>query len=592
MLQVFFLIITLFIFFTPKVFAGITLTSAGGGFQVPENSQESFVRIEYFNLRNAPRVPYVVINGNYTTPSSGNVGDVLEITNQLTGKQFVFDSHCSTRKLPPVNLNNLVDSDVFNSGGDQILRFTYINKCPNSKYVDPMFLLFIGSESIGSFLPIMVDTNYDPDAPQKVLTDYKQTDPKWADAHLGNSSDCGTLYSYGCAVSAVADVLYFYGKTQLVDSQLHPGTLNDWLSNNDGFTGCSIVWSKVAAVVKLGAPIILFRNSSTDWSSGKDAIDTALIQGGIPILGINTKYGTHFLAASAKLPDVNGQPDYKLIDPALYPFAVNNPGNSGKSLSEVYGGFSNVFETVIYRSDTTPEKTLTVRAHSPVQLLITDPAGNQTGYNPATQTIIRNIALSSYGIEPGIAPTDGSSPAVGETKYFQQITPQEGNYKLDVIGIGNGNYTLDISTTDEKGNTATKVLKGIAQKAITESYDITVTNDASLAPFTRREVTFDILQSDIKRMYTLGKINNKAIYATLQAAVQVAEKTSQVNKQPLGNKLAIVALKAFQLELNKLRGKSISEDAFQILNDDADVLIRELGGAGYPKPTPGSGGGS
>jgi hypothetical protein len=592
MLQLLFLIFAFFILATPKAFAGITMASAGGGFAVSENDPDGIRNTEYFNLKYAPHVPYVVINGNRLAPNNSTVGDVLEITNQLTGKKFVFDSHCSTRKLPPVNLYNLIDPTTFNNLGDQILRFTYINKCPNSKYIDQMYLLFIAPESIDAFLPTMVDTDYDPDNPRPILQDYKQTDPVWGNAHLGNNNDCGTVYGYGCAVTSVANVLYSYGKKQLENSQLDRGTLNNWLGAKTGFTGCAIVWSQASAAVDIGAPKIFFRNDNTEWSEGRDAIDNALNHNNIPILGINTKYGTHFLAVSQKLPDVNGQPDYKLVDPAMYPFVANNPGNTGKSLSEAYGGFTNVFETVIYKSGTTPQKTLTVRAHSPVQLLVTDPAGNQTGYSPVTQAITQKISASAYGIEPGVAPTDGSQVAAGETKYFQVIDPMEGDYKINVIGTGNGNYTLDISTTDEAGNTSTKVIKGFAQKAVTETYDTTFLGEATEIPVIRKEVTFEVLQLDIKKMYTLGKINNKAVFATLQAAVLVAEKTSQINKQPLGNKMAVVALKAFQLELNKLRGKSINEDAYQLLTADTDALINELGGIGYPKPTPGSGGGS
>jgi hypothetical protein len=589
MIQLFFLIVTLFILFTPKAFAGITLSSAGGGFQVPEGSLEGVERSEYFNLKFAPLVPYVVINGNYTIPSSGNVGDVLEITNQLTGKQFIFDSHCSTRKLPPVNLNNLIDPEVFNNSGDQILRFTYINKCPNSKYVDPMFLLFVGGESIGSFLPMMVDTNYNPDAPKNALTDYKQTDPRWGSAHLNNSLNCGSLYSYGCAVTSVADVLYSYGETVLNNVQLDPGSLNNWLANNVGFQGCIISWTAASSAFNVGAPDVIFRNKDSAWATGSQTIDDALTKGFLPILGLNTKFGPHFIAISDKLPDVNGKPDYKIVDPALYPFKVNSNGNTGKALSEIYGGFDSVTEAIIYKPNTNAQDTLSLRIHSPIQLLITDPQGNQTGYDIATQTIRENISASTYGIEPGVAPVDGSAPTMEESKYFQQINPTKGDYKVDLIGTGEGSYTLDILKTDENNHISTQQIKGFAQTGDTERYKLVYTTDASTPLSLQKEVTLDVLQIDIKKLYKQGLIDNKGVYMKLLAAEDVADKAYKLSKQPLGTKHAIAALKAFQVELNKVRGKFITEDGYKILNDDAEALIKTLQGTNIVPITPGSG---
>jgi hypothetical protein len=576
MLQLFFFITLFLMLFTAKAYAGITLAGAGGGFLVPDNYFVGISQVNTYDLKNAPPSDYIVLNSNYTSPGFGNVGDVIVVTNLQTGKKFTFDSHCSTRKLPPVNLGDLLDPNAYQLYGKQILNISYINKCPNSKYVDPMFLLFMGDDSIEDFLPTMVDISYNPDAPVMVPKDFKQTDPVWADAHLGDQNDCGNLFDFGCAVTAVTDVFSAYGKKQIEDKLLDPGTLNTWLAGKNGFTGCAIVWSNAATAVHLGAPSILFRNNNLDWTEGKDAIDNALNQGNMPILGIMTKYGTHFLTISAKLPDVDGLPDYKIVDPAMYPFEPAMPGNTGKSLSQTYGGFTNVFESIIYKKISVPQKTLTLRAHSPVQLNITDPNGHQTGFNPASQTIMQNITSSTYGVEPGIASTDGSSSAGDETKYFQVINPTEGYYKIEVVGIGNGSYTLDITTTDDQGNSSTSIIKGFAQTAITEMYDLKYSNNATSAPVLNREVTYTILQADITTMYKLGGISNKQVYEKLRKAASEAEKKNLSKNQPHGTTQAIAALKALQSELDKARGQSISEDAYKIISADSTYLINKL----------------
>lgn len=315
------------------------------------------------------------------------------------------------------------------------------------------------------------------------IADFKQTDPQWStmpvlpvntNTHLNHSEDCGDMYGFGCAVTSTADVLFYYGKTTLPDSAiLNPGNLNGWLTANSGFnSSCSINWGIASTASKIGAPQMIFRNGSSDWTDGKQAIDDALTKGNLPILGIITQYGTHFLAVSEKLPDVNGKPDYKLVDPALYPFSASSSGNTGLSLNQKYGGFDNTYETVIYIKGSTPQNTLTIRGHSPIQLLITDPNGKTTGYNSSTQTVIENIPNSAYGIEGGIAPVDGESLSQSETKYFQQINPTQGKYLLKIIGTGTGNYKIDLSKTDVQGNVATQEISGSTIASKIEVYSI------------------------------------------------------------------------------------------------------------------------
>ena len=421
--------------------------------------------------------------------------------------------------------------------------------------------------------------------PQIDLKDYKQTDPQWGSARLDNSSNCGNMYTYGCAVTAVADVFYSYGKTVLSSMQLNPGTLNNWLASHNGFSGCAIIWANASAATSLGAPSIKFRNGQSNWVAGQQAIDQALSEGNLPIIGINTSFGTHFLPVSAKLPDVNGKPDYRIVDPALYPFVQNSVGKTGQSLSQAYGGFDKVFEYVIYRGGSLPQRSLTIRAHSPVQLLVTNDLGDQTGYDESTQDITENIPESTYGVEPGIAPTDGSSPQSGEVKYFQQIDPTDGEYTVALIGTGQGSYVLDVSKTDENGNASTQVLKGFAQQGVTETYHIQYTGDATVQPVLKREVTFGVLKTDITNLFNQGQIKNKLLYLSLKLQAELAEKES---KLPIvGKTLAILDLKLFESQLSGQRGKQITEDGYKILFQDAETLISSLrGSTSNPTPTP------
>jgi len=71
---------------------------------------------------------------------------------------------------------------------------------------------------------------------------FSQRDPQWAQVRLGTSAY--TLGNAGCAVTAAAMV------ASVVQPDITPGTLVEWLNVNFGFTGGGLLyWSKVAEAV-------------------------------------------------------------------------------------------------------------------------------------------------------------------------------------------------------------------------------------------------------------------------------------------------------------------------------------------------------
>lgn len=72
------------------------------------------------------------------------------------------------------------------------------------------------------------------------MPEYRQDDPQWSDNeydHALSWSDQPSIKRWGCALSSIAMVLRHYGFIFLPDgSELHPGTLNQWLRHQpDGY---------------------------------------------------------------------------------------------------------------------------------------------------------------------------------------------------------------------------------------------------------------------------------------------------------------------------------------------------------------------
>jgi hypothetical protein len=136
-----------------------------------------------------------------------------------------------------------------------------------------------------------------------------QDDPRWNQEQLGTSND--TIGSAGCALSAVAMVLRFYG----VD--VDPKKLNDYLIEHNGYEREAWIKWEVAATFPPNKAIHRYE----DYPS-YGLIDWNLLWGNPVIIRIHRVTGkTHFLLLVGK----QGF-DYLTLDPAekgrsgVYPF--------------------------------------------------------------------------------------------------------------------------------------------------------------------------------------------------------------------------------------------------------------------------------
>lgn len=74
---------------------------------------------------------------------------------------------------------------------------------------------------------------------ERGLQFFSQRDPSWASDQLGYC-DGETIQKSGCAVSAVAMAMTALG------ADVDPGSLNEFLIDNQGYDGCAIYWAKAA----------------------------------------------------------------------------------------------------------------------------------------------------------------------------------------------------------------------------------------------------------------------------------------------------------------------------------------------------------
>jgi hypothetical protein len=126
----------------------------------------------------------------------------------------------------------------------------------------------------------------------------------------------------------------------------------------------------------------------------------------------------------------------KFLANGQYTYPINDPAYGSTTL----GRYNNYYyEGVTYlHLLSTPQYrplSLVYRIHSPVHLVITDPSGHKSGFDPRTNMTWDEIPNASYTIESITSPDGNSNP---EIKELFIPNPETGLYSVQVIGYDSG----------------------------------------------------------------------------------------------------------------------------------------------------------
>jgi hypothetical protein len=129
-----------------------------------------------------------------------------------------------------------------------------------------------------------------------------------------------------------------------------------------------------------------------------------------------------------------------------------------------------------YNTIATEPTQLTIVVHSPIELVITDPAGRRTGHDPISGQSYAEILDATYGVE-SISAQDGSTSTI-DSLVFSTGAPLSGTYSVQMFGTGNGAYQMDVMATDAADGVSTDTLTG----TVTTGQQSTLALDYSTAP--------------------------------------------------------------------------------------------------------------
>ncbi len=78
---------------------------------------------------------------------------------------------------------------------------------------------------------------------------------------------------------------------------------------------------------------------------------------------------------------------------------------------------------------------------APCELILTDPKGRKTGFDPVRKKVYHEIPRADYGGE-SIADAEGAPASLN----LQISAPLEGEYQLEIIGITSGLYKIEMQS--------------------------------------------------------------------------------------------------------------------------------------------------
>ncbi len=173
---------------------------------------------------------------------------------------------------------------------------------------------------------------------------------------------------------------------------------------------------------------------------------------------------------------------------------------------------------------------------SPAELLITDPLGSRTGYDPSTRTIVRDLpeGVEGYGRES--LANDVTGEAGPESVQLSLASPEGGLYRLTVTGVRQGDFWLEFRLDDTSGEFAYKKFTGHIDQGKTYRYRIEYSQDNAtktvIMPDTYRFLGFSSpLSADDPRSFKLGETIPVKFRVRLKVGGIAADVTARLEVQ-------------------------------------------------------------
>lgn len=327
----------------------------------------------------------------------------------------------------------------------------------------------------------------------------------WGTARLDSTLPFQSIRQGGCALTALTMVTDFWLMNRITPSAsnhqpgLTPAILNarPWNLYLPGPRGLVSWKNDILQNAGIGLVRLLPNYNNLSSSNGFPIINNDytqtldnILRNGVPVIlrivtspqpGYPNGKAVHFVVVTGKAP--NG--DYYVNDPGWYPsmtlYNLSQTAWWGVHVSNgetpcIPCSLSNADDFLVYtnlavtQKDPLTLKGLGVYSTDPVDFILKDPQGHKTGFDPVSNTLFHDIPVSDYSATIYRDEQDASPPSPPPLRALVMANQLDGQYTLNVVGTGSGNFTLYVIASDAAGNDVTQSYAGTTAPGVSSQF--------------------------------------------------------------------------------------------------------------------------
>ena len=284
---------------------------------------------------------------------------------------------------------------------------------------------------------------------------------------VAGNYDCGSkIYRCGCAITSVVMIARYYDVVETQGKDVNPKEINEWLNGNNGYNkGGDVNWIVASKYTNWR-----IKYEKTDNATNNYALLDEKLNNNQPVIAkANKERGgvgrQHFFVIDNKLASI-----YGVKDPAWYNTkTLNETTDNANKIRDYENGLDGL--RIYKKGDGIAQAAITFALGSPAELLITDSLGRKLGKdkNGVEYEEIPNAWYFEDGFDD---PTGENPPSQERNKLIQILEPSDGQYQLQIIGTGEGSYSLESVSSDIQGNTNYQEFHSETASSYTAQYNL------------------------------------------------------------------------------------------------------------------------
>ena len=295
---------------------------------------------------------------------------------------------------------------------------------------------------------------------------FSQCDSRWANSPYVTTGD--GFCAKACALTSQTMAANHGADFYQINDFRTPAEVHDFIRPRGGFSGNSVNWPRAVQALRQSPGLLSLQPNALRFvgrrisvlpgtSAARKAAATTYIDGAMcepdnpapVIVGADREYNMSGIPIPGHFILVSGRANNKrfISDPGYARGILFSQGNADNTISLRY---DNNFSTRGVVRDPTNLGGLTITVSGTATLRVTDDAGRQSGFVAGLDEPLENIPGAIFFFDAQRNLETGSMPE-DETATFLTDAPSATPYSIEVIGVGNGPFEVQVELITPDG---------------------------------------------------------------------------------------------------------------------------------------------